>query len=67
MSLISSNALPKKGRASWGNKRIVKRSDLKHPSFEGDPINFILTTSSQPERVQKIKERGNQLYLPIMH
>jgi hypothetical protein len=39
---------------------------FKHPLFGGDSTNFILTTLSQPDRVQKIKERNDQVHLPIM-
>jgi len=49
MSLISPNALPRKGKASGWNKRIVKRSYLKHPPFEG--VQQIL--SSPPRLNQK--------------
>jgi hypothetical protein len=45
----------------------MKRSYFKIPPFEGDPIDFILTTLSQSDKVQKMKERSDQFHLPIMH
>jgi hypothetical protein len=47
-----------KGAAMRRNKHMTERSDLKHPPFLRDPTN-ILATSSQPKRVQKIKEHDN--------
>jgi hypothetical protein len=41
--------------------------DLKHHLFGRDPTHSILTTSAQPERVQKINESSEQLHLPAMH
>jgi len=46
---------------------MIKRPYFKLPLFRGDPTYFILTALSQSDRVQNIKERNDQVHLPIMH
>jgi hypothetical protein len=59
--LFQGNREPAEGQ------RMIKRYDLAHPPFGRDPTTFILITSSQVERVQKIKERRNQSTQPSNH
>jgi hypothetical protein len=47
-------------KTTFNNQPAKKeRHDLEYPPFRRDLIDFICTTSSQPERVQKIKERSD--------
>jgi hypothetical protein len=52
-------------QSGWGKgaKGMIKGSNLKYLPFRRNPIDLILETSSQPERVQKNKERSDQLHL----
>jgi hypothetical protein len=46
---------------------MIKGSNLEHLPFGRDLTDLILATSSQPERIQVIKERSDQAHLLIMH
>jgi hypothetical protein len=47
MSLISPNALQRKGKTCGRTKLVIKKIfDLKHPSLGRDPADFIHATSS---------------------
>jgi hypothetical protein len=53
--------------ASRNGQRMIKGSYFKRSTFWRDPTYFILIALSQFDRVQKIKERSDQIHLPIMH
>jgi len=59
--------LPRNWGTNRNGQRMIKGSYFKFTPFGGNSTYFIFTTSSQPNRVQKIKERGDQIYLSIMH
>jgi hypothetical protein len=46
---------------------MIERSNLELSPFGRDPTYFMHTTSSQLERIKKIKERSNQVRHTIMH
>jgi hypothetical protein len=47
-----------------GQRKHYKRINLERLPFGRDPT---FATSSQPKRVQEVKERRDHLHLPIMH
>jgi hypothetical protein len=55
MSIISPNALSRRRRAREEAKRMTKGSDLERQPFGRYPADFVLATTSQLERVQRLK------------
>jgi hypothetical protein len=60
------HTLPRETEAITTTQDIVKRFNIKQPSFEGDPPQLVFTFPTHSYLIQHSKERDKEINLPIM-